>query len=66
MSTLGLPCCAVEMVMHAGASRYQSGSVWHHVFMRRQSDVMINCRLRCAAKWPCFAKSFYDQMAEPR
>ncbi|MDX2095532.1 MAG: NADH-quinone oxidoreductase subunit B family protein [Alphaproteobacteria bacterium] len=63
--TLGLACCAVEM-MQAAAARYDMdrlGLVFRP--SPRQSDVMIVAGTLCNKMAPALRK-VYDQMAEPR
>src|SRR3569833_962351 len=63
--TIGLACCAVEM-MHAGAARYDQdrfGVVFRP--SPRQSDVMIVAGTLCNKMAPALRK-VYDQMAEQR
>ncbi len=63
--TLGLACCAVEM-MHAGASRYdidRFGMLFRP--SPRQSDVMIVAGTLVNKMAPALRK-VYDQMADPK
>src|SRR5262249_52666812 len=63
--TLGLACCAVEM-MHAAASRYDMDRF--EVMFRhtpRQADLMIISGTLCNKMAPALRK-IYDQMPEPR
>lgn len=63
--SLGLACCAVEM-MHSAAARYDLDRFG--IFFRpspRQSDVIIVAGTLCNKMAPAFRK-VYDQMAEPR
>lgn len=63
--SLGLACCAVEM-MHAAAARYDLDRMG--VIFRpspRQSDVMIVAGTLCNKMAPALRK-VYDQMADPK
>lgn len=63
--TLGLACCAVEM-MHAAASRYdldRFGMIFRP--SPRQSDVMIVAGTLCNKMAPALRK-VYDQMPDPK
>ena len=65
--TMGLACCAIEMISYGGSPRYDAARWGQEVFRAspRQADLMIVSG-RVSQKMAPVVRRLYDQMPEPK